>query len=68
MALKFKKKLVLNKSTIVNLEESEMKVMGGASVTSECNVCYTHYTICNVCTIYCTYDTLCAICTYYCHK
>jgi hypothetical protein len=69
MAPKFKKKLVLNKATIVNLVDNELKVvLGGASITSQCNACYTHDTFCDVCTIYCTHDTRCNICTYDCPK
>ncbi|NIM14437.1 MAG: hypothetical protein GTO45_20650 [Candidatus Aminicenantes bacterium] len=63
----FKKKLVLNKETVVNLDNGEMKLAkGGTELLSNCNDCFTIDTRCDVCTIYCTVGTLCRPCTHLC--
>lgn len=60
----FKKKLVLNKETVVNLDNGEMKLAkGGSELLSNCNDCFTMDT---VCTTICTAGTLCRPCTHRC--
>ena len=67
MASKFRKKLVLSKETVANLDDGQMKVVIGGSRLTNCNTCHTFLTFCDICTYACTHATVCAICTYDCH-